>query len=418
MWQSKTFARLSLSLSGLHEWGPPSDDMADPTELAKKARATLASSLEALQREGVPDALLEIAEPIAKTMGILHRVEKGTGSKAEVKSALDIIRTTLDSLQVLDVDHPAIDDAMEGVAGSLSKLFALARAMPAKSLPGTEPATVPRPMTGPPRASSKPPPKSRPTPLKRSEPVMPATTQVIAAAPIRDIGSPAFAAPTPQPVAPPQPAAFPQPAAAAPVPANPAPAYPAPAYPAPANPAPANPGYQTIPIAQPQPPEVGETLPVALEVPAELRQQMAQQAATQAAVPQPQPAAPTPRERVPGMTDAPVPIQGAKHVEVELGAHSPSNFYKGLSGNDVIDHGGIFVATYTPPKIGEAVALRILLPGDLEFEGDAIVQWTREVRSSDSDPGFGAKFTRISGDGRQLVYRYVRNREPMFYDDM
>ncbi|MBW2459084.1 MAG: hypothetical protein JRI68_31580 [Deltaproteobacteria bacterium] len=121
---------------------------------------------------------------------------------------------------------------------------------------------------------------------------------------------------------------------------------------------------------------------------------------------------------VPGMTDAPPPPAGAEVVNVELGAHSTSNFYKGLSGNDVIDHGGIFVGTYKIPKMGKPVQLRVLLPGDLEFVADAIVQWTRETRSGESDPGFGAKFTRIPPEGRTLVYRYVRNREPMFYDDM
>jgi Tfp pilus assembly protein PilZ len=121
--------------------------------------------------------------------------------------------------------------------------------------------------------------------------------------------------------------------------------------------------------------------------------------------------------RVPGQTDAPEPPNGALRLEVELGAHSSSNFYKGLSGNDVVDHGGIFVATYQIPKVGTPVALRVLLPGDLEFDADAIVQWVRETRSGDSAPGFGARLTRISGEGRQLVYRYARNREPMFHDD-
>jgi hypothetical protein len=64
------------------------------------------------------------------------------------------------------------------------------------------------------------------------------------------------------------------------------------------------------------------------------------------------------------------------------------------------------------------VSLRIHLPGDLEFLGDAVVQWTRETGSGESEPGFGARFTRISDEGRQLVHRYVRNREPIFYDDM
>jgi len=115
---------------------------------------------------------------------------------------------------------------------------------------------------------------------------------------------------------------------------------------------------------------------------------------------------------------APSPAAGGKIVPVELGAHSGSNFYKGLSGNDVIDHGGLFVATYKIPKIGTAVTLRVMLPGDLEFSADAVVQWTRETRGGESEPGFGAKLTRIAPEGRQLVYRYVRNREPIFHDDM
>jgi Tfp pilus assembly protein PilZ len=104
------------------------------------------------------------------------------------------------------------------------------------------------------------------------------------------------------------------------------------------------------------------------------------------------------------------------NIDVELGTHSSSNFYKGLGGNDVIEHGGIFVATYKVPKIGELVNLRVLLPGDYEFQAVAAVQWTREGRST--EPGFGARFTQISPEGRQLVYRYTRNREPMFYDDL
>jgi len=120
---------------------------------------------------------------------------------------------------------------------------------------------------------------------------------------------------------------------------------------------------------------------------------------------------------VAGMERAPQPAAGVARMDVELGAHSPSNFYRGLSGSDIVDHGGIFVATYKLPKVGQAVALRVLLPGELEFEADAVVQWTRETRSGELQPGFGAKISRISGEGRQLAYRYARNREPMFYDD-
>jgi hypothetical protein len=111
---------------------------------------------------------------------------------------------------------------------------------------------------------------------------------------------------------------------------------------------------------------------------------------------------------------------GFEVVAAELGAHSPSNFYKGLSGNDIVDHGGLFVSTYKLPKLGNAVRIRVSLPGGYEFEANAVVRWRREPSDggSDAPPGFGAQFTEITPEARQLVYRYTRNREPMFHDDL
>ena len=111
---------------------------------------------------------------------------------------------------------------------------------------------------------------------------------------------------------------------------------------------------------------------------------------------------------------------GFEVVAAELGAHSPSNFYKGLSGNDIVDHGGLFVSTYKLPKLGSRVRVKVSLPGGYEFEANAVVRWRREPNeaSTDAPPGFGAQFTDITPEARQLVYRYVRNREPMFHDDL
>jgi len=116
---------------------------------------------------------------------------------------------------------------------------------------------------------------------------------------------------------------------------------------------------------------------------------------------------------------APMPTGEVHLVNADLGTHSPTNFYKGLSGNDVIDHGGLFVSTYVIPKIGTPVRLKVSLPGGYEFEANAVVRWCREQsEGSDAPPGFGAQFTQITTEARQLVYRYVRNREPLFHDDM
>jgi uncharacterized protein (TIGR02266 family) len=129
----------------------------------------------------------------------------------------------------------------------------------------------------------------------------------------------------------------------------------------------------------------------------------------------PQQAAPVPQAR-PAMGSSP----DIGTVPAELGAHSQSNFYKGLSGNDIIEHGGLFVSTYKLPKIGQPVRLKVSLPGGYEFEANAVVRWRREPSDAGNDapPGFGAQFVDITPEARQLVQRYVRNREPMFHDDL
>lgn len=115
----------------------------------------------------------------------------------------------------------------------------------------------------------------------------------------------------------------------------------------------------------------------------------------------------------------PTPVGDIAVVSADLGTHSPTNFYKGLSGNDIIDHGGLFVSTYMIPKIGTPVRLKVSLPGGYEFEANAVVKWSREQSDgSDAPPGFGAQFTQITPEARQLVYRYTRNREPLFHDDL
>lgn len=148
-----------------------------------------------------------------------------------------------------------------------------------------------------------------------------------------------------------------------------------------------------------------------------------QQPAPQAYQPPPQqhayakqPAQSTPV--VPPQAPPPAARSQQGSVVVGLGAHSVSNFYKGLGGNDVIEYGGIFASTYQIPKIGTPVNLLVKLPGDLEFQAAGVVQWIREASGDGVDPGFGARFTQITPEGRQLVYRYTRNREPILYDDL
>jgi hypothetical protein len=212
---------------------------------------------------------------------------------------------------------------------------------------------------------------------------------------------------------------FPPPAAKA-APAPQPQAAPAPAYVAPA-PAPA-------PVAAPQP---AHAAPAAAAAAGRAAQPFAAAADPFAApgrgnfepaaqmykpTPQPGPVPARPSNPVP----APAPPAGQVQViNADLGAHSQTNFYKGLAGNDIIDHGGLFISTYMVPKIGAPLRLKVSLPGGYEFEANAVVRWAREVSGvGDAPPGFGAQFTQISAEAKQLIYRYVRNREPLFYDDL
>jgi hypothetical protein len=270
-------------------------------------------------------------------MSALHRIEASHGAAvAEAgPAALNAARQALATLQVSAGAHPAVDQALEAIAGSLSLIHQLAQPPAVSPYAGTmvaqNPAQAYPPQAQAPYGSG---PATQPSQAQGFQPRPEAQPQV------------AFAAP---PVAPPPPQMW-QPQAAAP----------APAY----------------------------------------------------APPQAQPVAARPA--------APPAPAGSLRVEAELGAHSGTNFYKGLSGNDVIDSGGIFVATYQIPEIGRTLSIRVSMPGGYEFEALGIVRWTREAPNSgsDSSPGFGAQFTQITPEGRQLVYRYVRNREPLFHDDL
>ena len=356
--------------------------MNDPVSAARTAREMLAQGLAALQSPGVPPQLMDVAEPIAQAMSALHRIEATRGAAiADTGSmALDAVRRALAMLQGSAGIHPAVDRAMEAVAGSLGLVHGLAAAQPMAPVPAQ---------------------------------VAPAFGGTV----VMDHGhpGPASTGPTTQPSV----GGYPGGAAAAPhvYLQQPQPAYPQGGYPPPGSAQPPGWGDPQAGYAPQQ-----QAWPQAQ--PPQQSWQQPEPAAPQQAWQQP-PAAPQQAwQQQPQMPAQPAPARGAGgaaplRVEAELGAHSATNFYKGLSGNDVIDSGGIFIATYQIPPIDQDLIIKVSLPGGYEFEAMGVVKWTRDAPNSGADapPGFGAQFTQISPEGRQLVYRYVRNREPLFHDD-
>ncbi|HXK18750.1 MAG TPA: hypothetical protein VNG33_13160, partial [Polyangiaceae bacterium] len=104
--------------------------MSDPVSLARAARENLARGLAALQSPSLPPQVMVVAEPIANAMSALHRVEASQGAaRAEAgPAALNAARQALAMLQQQPPGYPAVDQALEAIAGSLSLIHQLATA--------------------------------------------------------------------------------------------------------------------------------------------------------------------------------------------------------------------------------------------------------------------------------------------------
>lgn len=359
--------------------------MNDPFSSSKSAREALARGLNALQADPtVPPELVDLAAPIAQAMGALHQLEKTRDLAPHADIALGHVRGALQKLQAAPTQHAAVNQALEAVASSLTLVHGLSRLANAQvqTAPAPPVAPAPAPQAAPHPASAPHPPTVSPTAATQG---VPTTTAPIPPQPGLHGPGPAqpYAQPSPYGHAPaPSPhAGHPQGAPGAHGPAaSPMVARDPFAAPIPAGPPPGAPGGGAGNAYAPPPPEGMRPATPSMPVPAP-------------------------------------PSGGLPVVAADLGAHSPTNFYKGLAGNDVIDHGGIFISTYVPPKIGSGIRVKVSLPGGFEFEANAVVRWVRE-QGGDAPPGFGAQFTAITPEARQLVYRYVRNREPLFYDDL
>ncbi len=100
--------------------------------------------------------------------------------------------------------------------------------------------------------------------------------------------------------------------------------------------------------------------------------------------------------------------------DVLLDSTSPSTFWRNMDGDDVVRHGGVFVATYAKlPPLGAIVSLGLQLPGGVRTECQAQVSWVQEHLGDDTPAGFGAKLVSPSGDLCAMIAHFVRYRQPL-----
>lgn len=104
-------------------------------------------------------------------------------------------------------------------------------------------------------------------------------------------------------------------------------------------------------------------------------------------------------------------------VEVEVSLGSEHNFYAGFVEN--MSHGGLFIATHTLKNVGERVDFTVHLPGFSEpVRGVGEVRWVRVFsETSNVPPGIGVRFIELQGNSLATVEAFLKQREPLFYDD-
>jgi hypothetical protein len=344
---------------------------------AGAARQRLASSLAALQQDpAVPAAVLNIVQGLARAMGPLFQVERGTGDPTLVFQARAVLQETLGAMQAVDQAYPGVGDATAAIAQSLGMLFA---AIKEHAL--VDPAHAPPPVPHAPQPPQQPVFQAPPPPQ-----------QPVFQAPPPPQQQPVYQAPPPpqqhQPV-------FQPPPQAQPVPLT-------------------QPAAQPVPLTTPAAQPVPLTQPAAHAVP--LVQHGQVKAPGRKAEPRVQPGTVFPE------TAAKVPVgpHGLPRVEAELEAFSETNFYTNFVG-DIHDHGGIFVATYAVLAVNTACEVALKFPGDYLAEFRGVVKWRREAtRESGSDggsqPGMGIEITDASAEVWALINRFIQKREPIIQE--
>jgi uncharacterized protein (TIGR02266 family) len=104
-------------------------------------------------------------------------------------------------------------------------------------------------------------------------------------------------------------------------------------------------------------------------------------------------------------------------VDLDVGLGSDHNFYAGFAEN--LSAGGVFVATHLLKPVGSSIELSIHLPDqEAPIVGKGEVRWVREYNEhSDMPPGMGIRFNEIAPDAVALIEQFLRQREPLFFDE-
>lgn len=100
----------------------------------------------------------------------------------------------------------------------------------------------------------------------------------------------------------------------------------------------------------------------------------------------------------------------------QLDAHTESNFFCGYSGD--LRDGGLFIVTYEPLEVGQAVEVDLSLPSGHFVSVAGRVAWHRVPSHGQHDlsPGVGIVLHDLDDRAQALIGAFMRLREPSFVD--
>jgi len=104
-------------------------------------------------------------------------------------------------------------------------------------------------------------------------------------------------------------------------------------------------------------------------------------------------------------------------VDLDVTMSSEHNFYAGFAEN--ISSGGLFIATHVLKPTGERLEISLTLadrPQPIRCLGE--VRWVREYSErSNVPPGLGIRFLDLSTADATTIEQFLKDREPLFYDE-
>jgi uncharacterized protein (TIGR02266 family) len=104
-------------------------------------------------------------------------------------------------------------------------------------------------------------------------------------------------------------------------------------------------------------------------------------------------------------------------VELQVSVLSEHNLYLGLAEN--LSAGGLFIATHQLQAVGSTIEISLRMPDSEQvFQIKGQVRWVRLYNEhSDTSPGLGIRFSELPPGAEAAIYRFIGQREPLFFDD-